>query len=153
MTREEFLRDINSWYDLKVVDNESELYMFNDVYDDAGRDERINEEISEFYGNWDDLRDYLDEIRDDDYYHRQIDSFEWVEVDDEFDDAKARMFDALENDGFFEDDEVDENDEDDEDDTCSPVNTEKTARGYLYKKDEVKDDFGTEQVDFGMLVG
>ena len=149
MTRDEFWDEVTCWSDIKEIDYENELHLFDDVYDDDGRSEIIEEEISESNYDWKELRDLLDEIPDYDYYHRHIGFLEWEGVDDEVDSALQELFDELEANDYFEDDDEDDNVEE-----LVDENIVRVANGYLFKKnDEAQDDFGTEQVDFGILVG
>ena len=66
MTRQQFIEEVNSWYDLIDFCNDNNLDDLCDVYDDETASELIDEALAEEiqYRSWRDIRDMLGSIDD-----------------------------------------------------------------------------------------
>lgn len=117
MRRQEFIDDICDIGDLVTFCcNYGYDHYVDDIYYDETRNDFIDNEISEWDGTWWELRDYLYDLGDrGDYEYWRRDEYDgsWVGIDnDEFESLKSDVLEALDEDGFF--DEDDEDDEEDE---------------------------------------
>ena len=114
MTRDDFQRDVSSWYDLREFCNEYGCSICEDVYSQSEMDEEIDSNLVQMArdaSDWQELYSRLEDIPDGyDYYIKNEDG-EFSGADDyDFDSYKADAFDWGEYEGIFEDEE----EEDDE---------------------------------------
>lgn len=111
MTRAEFENEVTTWGELFDVCREHDLRTLDDVYDDEAYDDAINNELVERarQDNWYDVYRWLDELPSgEDYYY--CGDYDWEVAD--FDDFKGRVYEDMEyNDCFEEEEEEEEIDE------------------------------------------
>lgn len=112
MTREEFLNEICSWGDLVNFCYDNGCSLCDDIYDEEGRDDILNEELVSLAENADDWRELLDILEniptDFEYYTREY-NCDFSSLDDE--DFESRKRDVLawaDSDGIWDDEEEDE---------------------------------------------
>ena len=116
MTREEFLRDINDFYDLKSFCCDMDIDILEDVYDEDGRDDEINRYLA---GNidrydWEDIRDRLSGIPNGRGWFYENSWDDWVRLDDrDFAYYKQEVLDICDGDSLWDDPC-----EEDEDEPC-----------------------------------
>lgn len=111
MTRAEF-EELDNWGDLWSFADEIGCCVFEDVVWGDQLDEYVQEEIRDYDGSWQGLRDLLSSIDDGYSMYRREYSLEYTPIDDEFDDFKDEIWEYAENNGYFEEDEEEEVDED-----------------------------------------
>lgn len=90
MYRQEFLNEITNWDELKDFCDEHECPTCDDIYDNDDKNAEIDWDISEYGSDysWCSLRDLLNEIPVGYVYYRKNAAFEWVPVDDDFEEYK-----------------------------------------------------------------
>ena len=123
MTRQQFLDEITTWYDLIEWCNNHGCSYCNDIYSDEARDEDIDEDLVEMAqdNNWYELRDILSNIPTGCDYWRRDEYGDWYGVDDEFDEYFNDVLEWADENGEFDEEEEepvyiddDNNDEPDE---------------------------------------
>lgn len=119
MTRQDFIDNVNTYYDLVDFCQEIDYYV-DGIYSEDERDDLIYEEIIDMVRScsWNEIKNYLDDMPEGyDYYYKN-EWGEWIGYDyDQIDEFKELVLDyADENDLFDRDDEEDENDTADEED-------------------------------------
>ena len=159
MTLQEFDNTVDSWEDLISLDYENDLYIVSDVLNDEERDDAVSDEIQEFTGRWNDLLSYLEDIPNTSYYHKHVGYFEYDELeDDDFDEAKAEVREALLDCDYFEEDDEEDDEEDEEyvetADSIGSYTKRVSESGYTFEKvSERESGFGSESMDFATLMG
>ena len=113
MTRQHFIDTVNDWGDLITFCNDHQCSVCEDVYDEYGRDEMVDEMVNDWarHDSWTDLRDRLAGIPDYDGYFRYDDYGDWYELDNysDFDGYKDEVLEwGDDNDVWDEDEEEDE---------------------------------------------
>lgn len=141
MTRNEFLENVTSFYDLKDFCNDEDCNLLEDVYDEEGRDDFINDCLMDWArdDSWQDLYNRLDSIPTGYDWYRYDDYGDWCSLDDEdFEEYKNDVLEWADNNGVWDDDEEDTDEDGD------------------YFEDEPEDDEpAPEKEDFsvGELIG
>ena len=112
MTRQEFLDNVNTWYELIDWCNENGCYVCDEIYDEDSYNERIDDQIVEWARNetWQGLRDILNGLPEGYEYYREDDYGDWYGMD-EYGDLDGYLSEALDwgdDNGIWEDDEDDE---------------------------------------------
>lgn len=112
MTREEFVRDICSWYDLvEFCIDEGYDELVDDIYSEESRDEDLDNEISYMareVSSWMELRDVLDSIPEGYEYYKK-DGWDWYGLDQyDFSERKDDILQKLDDDEYWDVDDVDE---------------------------------------------
>lgn len=108
MTRQEFIDDITSWWELIDFCNDEGYEEFvEDIFDEEDRDSYINDNLLDMARNADSWEDLLSTLRDIptgyDYYRRD-DYDEWSGADDyDFNEIKDDLLERLDEDEFWED--------------------------------------------------
>lgn len=113
MTRQEFINDVSSWWELIDFCNDEGCDICSDVVDDDYKDEYVNEHLTEWAreNTWQDLLDILRNIPDDSNYYR-FDDYGDLESLDDYSDFENYKEDVL---NWADDRECwDEEDEEDE---------------------------------------
>lgn len=108
MTRQQFLDEITTWYDLIEWCNNHGCSYCNDIYSDEARDEDIDDNLVDMArnNNWYELRDILGNLATGYDYWRKDEYGDWYGVDDEFNDYRNDVLEwADENDEFDEEEE------------------------------------------------
>jgi len=111
MTREEFIRDTDTWYDLKEFCEEHDCDICDDIIDDESRDDEIDNDIEEAIRNdrWYDIKSYLDDIPTGYSYYRRDGMFDYVGMDDrDFDEYKDDVINWADDQGDIWDDDPDD---------------------------------------------
>ncbi len=119
MTQSEWWNTINDFNDLISWCRDNEMFEdeVENIISDDSYDEYVNEDISNYYYGWRDLRDALDDLPYGYDWYRVDGMFDYVALDDsDFEDIKQDICDRLEDRGYF----VAEEDEDE----SSQENTE-----------------------------
>lgn len=129
MTRAEF-ESIEEWYDLIDFCDEIGCRACQDIYDEAGYNNHVDDAASDYlrYYSWYELRDKLRDLPTDCEYYYKLDEFDWEDADygDTFDNIKDEVLDFCnENELWDEGDTVEdevyeeyEEDGEDEDSDC-----------------------------------
>lgn len=111
MTRDEFINDVNDFYDLKSFCWDNDCYECEDVYDSEQRDDYLNEHIIDMARSetWESLRDILNDISSDYEFYRLDDYGDWVGLDDsDFETYKDDVLDWADNNDIWDDDDEEE---------------------------------------------
>lgn len=121
MTRQEFLDEITTWYDLIEWCNNHMCSYCDDIYSDEARDEYIDEALVDMArnNNWYELRDILSNLATGHDYWCRDEYGDWHGVDDEFDEYFNDVLEWADENGEFDEEEeeplfVDEDDYEDE---------------------------------------
>lgn len=115
MTANEFLENVNEWWELKDFCSETGCDYCEDIVDEETLDEDVEYALSEYHRdyNWREVRDLLDDIPTGYDYYRCDGSFDYVGLDDEdFESLKEDVYDWAFNNGYFDDEEEEEEVED-----------------------------------------
>lgn len=110
MTRNEFLENVTSFYDLKDFCSDEDCNLLEDVYDEEGRDDFINDCLMDWArdDSWQDLYNRLDSIPTGYDWYRYDDYGDWCSLDDEdFEEYKNDVLEWADNNGVWDDDEED----------------------------------------------
>lgn len=119
MTRNEFLENVTTFGDLKDFCYNEDCSILEDVYDEEGRDDYINECLMDWARDdtWQELHDRLDGIPTGYDWYRYDDYGDWCALDDEdFEDYKNDVLEWADDHGVWDDDEEDDMEDDVEDD-------------------------------------
>ncbi len=149
MTRQEFIENVNDWYDLKDFCSDNDCDILDDIYDEDGMDSEIEYYIGEYRNDysWRELRDILYDIPVGYEFYRENGAFDWVGLDDsDFRDYKDNVLEWMDDGGYWG-----EGDEDDYfDDEPALVNDDLFSPGEEDDEDEliVEEDFSV-----GDLIG
>ena len=118
MTRQEFIDEVNDWYDLIEFCNNENLYNCEYIMDSDVLDDYVNSDIYERMRSgesWKDIYEYLDDIPQDyDYYDTEY-GVEGLTHSD-FEDRKQDVLDEMDEDDRWDEEEPEEEDEEDEED-------------------------------------
>lgn len=124
MTRNEFLENVTSFYDLKDFCNDEDCNLLEDVYDEEGRDDFINDCLMDWArdDSWQDLYNRLDSIPTGYDWYRYDDYGDWCSLDDEdFEEYKNDVLEWADNNDIWDNDEEDDEEEDEpKDDEPAP---------------------------------
>lgn len=124
MTRNEFLENVTSFDDLKDFCYNEDCSLLEDVYDEEGRDDVINECLMDWArdDSWQDLYNRLDNIPTGYDWYRYDDYGDWCSLDDEdFEEYKNDVLEWADNNDIWDDDEEDDEEEDEpKDDEPAP---------------------------------
>lgn len=115
MTRDEFLENVNDWYELRDFCDDVGCDYCEDVYDDEGRDDYINECLMDWARNdsWYELRDRLADIPTGYEFYRIDDCGDWRSLDDsDFDQYKQEVLEWMDDNEYWDEEEDDEYDDD-----------------------------------------
>ena len=111
MTREDFQRDVNSWYDLRTFCNEYGCSVCEDVYSQEEMDEEISSNLVQMArdaSDWHELYSQLEDIPDGYYFYLKNEYDEFSGADDyDFESHRSDAFEWGEYEGIFEDEEDD----------------------------------------------
>ena len=113
MTANEFLENVNDYYDLKDFCSEIGCEYCDDIVDDDTLDEDVEYALGEYRRDysWREIRDLLNDIPTGYDWYRCDGSFDYVGLDDsDFEDSKDKVYEWALNNGYF-DDEADEDEE------------------------------------------
>lgn len=109
MTRQEFIDDVTSWWELLDFCNEEFCDYCDDIYSSDARDDEINEyDLDDWARNytWRQLLDILSELDDGYEYYRKDEYGEWESLSDyDFDNYKDDVLRWADDNDVFEDDE------------------------------------------------
>lgn len=112
MTRNDFIEDITSWYELIDFCNDEgcEDYV-EDVYSEDSYDDYINEEVRDRVrqDGWQDILSWLQNLPDGYDYYIRDDYGEWRGADDDdFESIKRDVIDYMDDGEYWDDDEEEE---------------------------------------------
>lgn len=113
MTRQEFIENVNDWYDLKDFCADNDCGVLDDIYDEDGMDNEIEYYITEYRDDysWRDFRDMLDDIPTGYEFYLEEGAFNWVGLDDsDFRDYKESVLEWMDNGEYWDEDDEDEDD-------------------------------------------
>ena len=138
MTRREFDEEINSFDDLLNFCNDNNIYELEDVIDSESLDEYIWEEIRDFTGTWEDLRDRLYDIETGYSWYRRDGWLEYVYLDeDDFYRYKSDVIERADDLGIWDDEDQAEDDDEhpfaDEELKELEEEAEKRRAGYYFR--------------------
>ena len=116
MTRQEFIDDVTTFYELYSFCSDEEIYGVLDNYFDGGDlDEEVEYDLGENRDiSWRDLSDYLSDIDTGCDFYERCGSFEYYgygNCGDTFEELKQEVLDIADERGLFEKEEEDETDE------------------------------------------
>lgn len=115
MTRNEFLEDVTTFSDLKDFCYNENCSILEDVYDEEGRDDYINECLMDWAreDSWQDLYGRLDNIPTGYDWYRYDDYGDWCGLDDgDFEEYKGDVLEWADDNGVWDDDEEEDVEED-----------------------------------------
>ncbi len=115
MTANEFLENVNEWWELKDFCSETGCDYCDDIVDKYTLDEDVEYALSEYHCdyNWREIRDLLNDIPTGYDFYRCNGSFDYVGLDGEdFESLKEDVYDWAFLNGYFDDEEEDEEVED-----------------------------------------
>lgn len=116
MTRNEFLDNVNDWYELIEFCNDMGCSYCDDVYSEESMNEDINECLADWACEytWQELLSKLDDIPSGYDYYRCDDYGDWEGLDDsDFDEYKDDILEWMDNNAYWDEDEG-ENEYDDD---------------------------------------
>lgn len=120
MTRQQFIDEVNDWWELIDFCNDEGCSYCDDVYSEESRDDYINEELVDMArdaDSWSSLLDTLNDITTGYDYYRRTDYGDWEGLGDyEFSDYKDDVLEWGDNNDIWEEDEEEPLPEDDADD-------------------------------------
>lgn len=106
MTRTEYEENVVSFGDLIDFCYDNGMDNMDDIMSGDSLDEYIWDEIRDFNGSWESLRDLLSDIRPGYDYYRRDGWLDYAWLDDtDFDNYKSEVAEEAEDRGFFEDEE------------------------------------------------
>lgn len=117
MTRAEFYENVTTWWDLKNFCSDEQCDICDDIYDEEGRDDYINDCLMDWARNdsWTELLSRLEDIPTGYDYYRYDDYGDWVGLDDgDFDEIRDEVAEWMDDNGYWDDDEEEADDEDEE---------------------------------------
>lgn len=110
MTRQEFLDDVNSFYELIDFCQNERLDICDDIYDADTANEIIMERLGD-YRNWQDAYRFLDDIPVDCEYYHEDGYGDFEDADDMFEDYKDDVLSAMDDGDYWDEEEEDYDDE------------------------------------------
>ena len=118
MTRQEFLDNVNDFFDLKNFCNDNRIFICDDVIDVFTYKEDIGDRVSEWdCEDWVRLRDFLKNLPDPvESWYRQDDIYDEYEVllASDFYNYKQDVLDEADSMGVWDEEDEDEEEEDEE---------------------------------------
>lgn len=111
MNANDFLENVNDYYELKEFCSEVGCEYCDCILDNGGLDEEVDYALGEYIRDysWDEIRDLLDEIPIGYEWYRRDSSFDYVGLDGSaFEDSKDEVYEWALNNGYFDDNEGDE---------------------------------------------
>lgn len=110
MTRQQFVDEVNDWWDLTDFCYDNDCSYCDDVYPEDSRDERINEYLVNMARDadcWQSLLDSLSSIETGYEYYRETDDGTWVGLDNtyDFESYKDDVLDWGDSNDIWDDDE------------------------------------------------
>lgn len=144
MTRQEFIENVNDWYDLKDFCSSNDCDILDCIYDEDGMDSEIECYMDEYHDDysWREFRDMLSDIPTGYEFYREDGAFNWVGMEDsDFREYKDSILEWMDDGGYWDDDEEDEEYYDEDNDLFSPGD------------DEEDEDVAEEDFSVGDLIG
>lgn len=112
MTRNEFIEDVNNFYDLRDFCWGNDCYECDNVFDEEGRDDYVNEHLVDWArdaDNWEDLQEQLNDIATGYDFYRINDYGELEGLDDyDFESYKDDVLSWGDNHDIWDEDEEEE---------------------------------------------
>ena len=112
MRRQEYIEEVTTWNELLNVADESRHYEYaENIYDDDGRDDYINEMLYDWARNdsWRELYERLSYFTEDSSEWWRLDDYgDWIALcdgDEEFEEAKNDLLRDLDEDEWWDDEE------------------------------------------------
>ena len=136
MTRTQFEEEVNSFGDLLDFCNDNNIWDMEDVLSRESMDEYVWDEIRDFPGSWDDLRDRLNEIDDNYDWYRRDGLLDYAALDEyDFDRYKSDILERADDEGLFDEEPEEEEEEQASEDTCREMEeeAEKRRAGYYFR--------------------
>lgn len=110
MTRDEFLENITTWWELMDFCSENDCEICEDIIDDDERDNEIDEDVADAirYDHWYDIRGYLNDIPNGYSYYRRNGRFDYDGLcDEDFDRYKEDVLNWADHEDDVWDDDQD----------------------------------------------
>ncbi len=122
MTRQEFIDNVNSFWELIEFCNDEQLDTCADIIDSDYLDEYLMRAIRQDFDTWQGIRDYLSDIPTGGEYYAEDGYGNITCVDDMFDDYKADVIRTMDQRGAWDEEEDEEEEEsfDDEENWPDP---------------------------------
>ena len=140
MTRAEFYENVTTWWDLKDFCSDEQCDICDDIYDEEGRDDYINDCLMDWARNdsWTELLSRLEDIPTGYDYYRYDDYGDWVGLDDgDFDEIRDEVAEWMDDNGYWDDDEEEADDEEDtpfiDPEDAEPIDDEDCSLGELFE--------------------
>lgn len=131
MTRRDFLDNITTWWELIDFCRDEECDICDDIVDEDGRDEEVEEDLADNIRNtsWKDILHWLNDIPTGGEYYRRDGMFDYVEMDNygDFDEYKDEVLEWMDDGNYWDDDEEEDEDEGEEELEDSPFDEESEA--------------------------
>lgn len=160
MTRQEFIDDVTTWYELIEFCYDENLDYCENIYDEESYDDKINSKLAERagYDSWQDIYDWLNSLPNGYEYYIVDEDEEWYAAgDDDFDRIKGEVLEYMDDNDCWDEDEEEEPREyiDPEDEI--PVEEEGVSFAELFtacnskvqklKSDRIADAANAEQIE------
>ena len=110
MTRNEFIENVTTWWELKDICGEYGCNYLDDVYNDEERDEYIEDYLNHYANEhcWRDLRDRLCDIPDGDGFFQYNYWDDWYELgNNDFENYKGDVLEWMDDNEMFDEEEDD----------------------------------------------
>lgn len=140
MTRAEFYENVTTWRDLKNFCYDEQCEICDDIYDEEGRDDYINDCLMDWarLDSWSELLVRLEDIPTGYDYYRCDDYGEWEGLDDDdFDEIRDEVAEWMDENGYWGDDEEEADDEEDapftDPEDAEPIDDEDCSLGELFE--------------------
>lgn len=155
MTRDEFIEDVNDWYDLRMFCDENGCYECTDILSKDEVDEHINNSLRDIVdnvGNWEELLERLLDFPTYDGFFVRDDYGGFRELDeDDFDSYKESVLGWADNEELFDEDNDQEYDESN-DINLDMDSAEEDLERMLEENDPDRDyEIGNEEISLGEL--
>lgn len=144
MTRQDFIDNVEHWYELIEFCNDIECDICEAIVSGDNLEENIREDFNDFGSEypWTDIRGWLNDIVDGYDYYVRNGSFEYEHLSDaDFEVYKQEILDYMDRNGIWDD--VDE-------DTWEEA-LESTNFGYSMQEDEEDEEFQEEDISVSDL--
>lgn len=134
MTRQEFIDNIDDYYELRDFCQENDSYEFDDIIDQDSFDEYVNDNIWNNRYDWRDLQEWLNNIPTGYYFYDVINGvFDAVGLSDEnFESDKDEILQKATNKGWFDEEEPEEDSDEDEDNDNKEEDSEMIINSTIF---------------------
>ena len=146
MTREEFIENVNDFYDLLEVCRDNDLYACADIrekdelFDSCNIDNEIIEAVRSY--SWHSIRDMLDGLDDDGNYYIVNGILDYECVDRDFEYYKNGVIDEMDEDNLWEEEDGEDETDDGDDFIC-----ETEVERFYHRIEDKSETFETTELE------